>query len=194
MKKFFSLVALILSIFMIGCGSKNTPSDTVNDYFGVIKAGSNSDFSKTFLSQIIPAQSDALDAETTNAILDILSKLDVTVIDEQITGDTATVNLDIKGVNFNTVLTNFTTNFQTKIKSLGMKTLNLSEDELTSMGRDILIEEIKNAPIENRKCSINLTKNGNDWIINQNDDSFSEAILGMSVTDLQNFTGTDLLK
>ena len=194
MKKFFSLVALILSIFMIGCGSKNTPSDTVNDYFSVIKAGSNSDFSKTFLSQIIPAQSDALDAETTNAILDILSKLDVTVIDEQITGDTATVNLDIKGVNFNTVLANFTTNFQTKIKSLGVKALNLSEDELTSMGRDILIEEIKNAPIENRKGSINLTKNGNDWIINQNDDSFSEAILGMSVTDLQNVTGTDLLK
>lgn len=196
MKKTSFLLIIISLFFLMGCTNKNTPSNAVTNYFHVMKSGAKSNITTSIFNSIYGEGSNSmdLDPEMTSTITYLISRLEVTVLYETVTGDKAEVYLNVKGVDFDTVLLNFANSFPKEVTSKMLTNPNLTQDELTDIGKDILIDEIMNAPIEERQSQVNLTKNGRDWIVNVDDDAFIETILGISMKDLQDLTNYDISK
>ena len=105
-KKLAILIITILSLGMIlvGCKSK-TPTEVVNAYFTELKNGDSeqaAEFIESNTSQTDEA--DESDKVMEEALKLYLSKIDAKVLSEEISGDNATVEVEINGPNFSIIM------------------------------------------------------------------------------------------
>ncbi|MBD7910716.1 MULTISPECIES: hypothetical protein [Clostridium] len=179
MKKTLSLL-LAFSIFLLcGCGKIDKPTSVVNDYFNNIKSATNSELSKEIVPLIADSSNDSLTKETTDILSDALSKLEVETTDESIDSNSATVSVSVKGISLSSSMKYLLD----KIESTP-ELRSLNKADLKNRITEILIEGIKNSEPEDRKGTLNLSKENNKWILNTSDDDFNKVIWGVTESQL----------
>lgn len=183
MKKRFSiLITLIFSMFLLtGCLSASTPEEVVKNHFKDISTELSNDTTKNMLSELVSSKNDNVNEDLANALVDSLSKIQVTTTGEEINGDTAKVNVSIKGVNLQTVISSYITRCMAESSSVK----DASEEEVTKFAQNLLIDELNKATLEDRTGVINLTKDSdNNWVISQDDD-YTTALMGVAASNYE---------
>lgn len=166
MKKKISIMLLTIlafSLVIVGCGN-NTPTAVVKSYFEDIKKGKDSEVVKKALEEA--EGNNDLPEEAKDAVCDMLTKLEVTVVEEKIDGDTATVNVKVKGVALSTVMNNY----MQKIISENSRLKDLSDEDAEKEAENMLVEVINDTETEEREGVVNLTKEDDKWQIEDDDD------------------------
>ena len=183
MKKRFSiLITLIFSMFLLtGCLSASTPEEIVKNHFKDISSELSNDTTKNMLSELVSSKNDNVNEDLANALVDSLSKIQVTTTGEEINGDTAKVNVSVKGVNLQTVISSYITRCMAESSSVK----DASEEEVTKFAQNLLIDELNKATLEDRTGVINLTKDSdNNWVISQDDD-YTTALMGVAASNYE---------
>lgn len=138
-RKFSILLTLIFSMFLlIGCSSAKTPEDVVNNHFKDISSELSNDTTKEMLSSLVSSNNNNVNEDLANALVNALSKIEATTTGEEISGDTAKVNVSIKGINLQTVISSYLTRCMAEASSVQ----NASEDEVTKFAQNLLIDEL----------------------------------------------------
>ena len=181
-KKFSILITLIFSMFLLtGCLSASTPEEVVKNHFKDISSELSNDTTKNILSELVSSKNDNVNEDLANALVDSLSKIQVTTTGEEINGDTAKVNVSVKGINLQTVISSYITRCMTESSSIK----DASEEEITKFAQNLLIDELKKGTLEDRTGVINLTKDSdNNWVISQDDD-YTTALMGIAASSYQ---------
>lgn len=176
-RKVSILMSLLLSLFLlVGCGGSSSPTKVTEDYFKDVKAGTDSKVAQ----EMMKAQfsDETMSKEAVGAVVDMLKKLEVTPTGEKIDGDKATVNVNIKGVSFKTVLGSFLTNM------MGLAlTGQVAEADMEKKTEEVLIKTMNEAPVEERTGVINLTKVDGEWKVTE-DEAFQGIIFGITEADI----------
>ncbi|MDY4077629.1 MAG: DUF5105 domain-containing protein [Clostridium sp.] len=183
MKKRFSiLITLIFSMFLLtGCLSASTPEEVVKNHFKDISSELSNDTTKSMLSELVSSKNDNVNEELANALVDALSKIEIKTTGEEINGDAAKVNVSIKGINLQTVISSYITRCMTESSSVK----DASEEEITKFAQGLLIDELNKATLEDRTGVINLTKDSdNNWVISQDDD-YTTALMGVAASNYE---------
>lgn len=183
MKKRFSiLITLIFSMFLLtGCLSASTPEEVVKNHFKDISTELSNDTTKNMLSELVSSKNDNVNEDLANALVDSLSKIQVTTTGKEINGDTAKVNVSVKGVNLQTVISSYITRCMAESSSVK----DASEEEVTKFAQNLLIDELNKATLEDRTGVINLTKDSdNNWVISQDDD-YTTALMGVAASNYE---------
>ncbi|MGM9979671.1 MAG: DUF5105 domain-containing protein [Clostridium sp.] len=183
MKKRFSiLITLIFSMFLLtGCLSASTPEEVVKNHFKDISTELSNDTTKNMLSELVSSKNDNVNEDLANALVDSLSKIQVTTTGEEINGNTAKVNVSVKGVNLQTVISSYITRCMAESSSVK----DASEEEVTKFAQNLLIDELNKATLEDRTGVINLTKDSdNNWVISQDDD-YTTALMGVAASNYE---------
>ena len=110
-----------------------------------------------------------MDKNTEEAVKLYLSKLDVKVLSEKIDGDKATVEVEVKGLNFAQLMVEVIQDNLANVFGGEQPT----DDQLNAQ----LLEKVKNGKPQTRKGKINLTKSDKGWQINQ-DENLTSLVLG----------------
>lgn len=181
-KKFLILITLIFSMFLLtGCFSASTPEEVVKNHFKDISSELSNDTTKSMLSELVSSKNDNVNEDLANALVDALSKIEVTTTGEEINEDTAKVNVSVKGINLQTVISLYITRCMTEASSIK----DASEEEVTKFAQNLLIDELNKATLEDRTGVINLTKDSdNNWVISQDDD-YTTALMGVAASDYE---------
>jgi hypothetical protein len=166
------LMVVLSMVVLTACGG-DSPTKVVESYFKEIKAGENTDVAKYMLDSI-ENKENAKENENTNETADpkmeeaikiYFSKLDAKVISEKIDGDNATVEVEMKGLNFGKIMIEV---FQDNLSAM----FNGDEKAGENMSEDFLAK-VKDSKVETRKGKVNLTKSDKGWKINQDNDLIS---------------------
>lgn len=181
-KKFSMFITLFFSMFLlIGCFSPSTPEDVVKSHFKHISSELSNDNTKNMLSELVASKNSNVNEELANALVDALSKIEVTTTSEEVNKDTAKVNISVKGINLQTVISSYITRCMTESSSVK----DASEEEVTKFAQKLLIDELNKATLEDRTGVINLTKDSdNNWVISQDDD-YTTALMGVAASNYQ---------
>lgn len=181
-KKFSILITLIFSMFLLtGCLSSITPKDVVKNHFKDISNELSNDTTKTMLSKLVSSKNNNVNEKLANALVDSLSKIEVITTGEEINENTAKVNVSVKGINLQTVISSYVTRCMTESSSIK----DASEEEVTKFAQDLFIDELNKATLEDRTGIINLTKDSkNNWVISQDDD-YTTALMGIATSNYQ---------
>jgi len=181
-KRFSILITLIFSMFLLtGCLSASTPEEVVKNHFKDISTELSNDTTKNMLSELVSSKNDNVNEDLANALVDSLSKIQVTTTGEEINGDTAKVNVSVKGVNLQTVISSYITRCMAESSSVK----DASEEEVTKFAQNLLIDELNKATLEDRTGVINLTKDSdNNWVISQDDD-YTTALMGVAASNYE---------
>lgn len=172
-----SLIVLILIFTFIGYSIKR-PSKVVDNYFQNIQSGTSNISTLSMFSSIDELSSNYETKKITDSLIISLSELDVKVLDENITGDNATVTVKAKGLSLYIALTEVydilkTEEFLEKFDAM-------KEDELKTYFTSLLLESINNSKIEERTVNLNLTKINKKWQIDPKDDTILEVLWGIN--------------
>ena len=170
-KKLAILIITILSLGMIlvGCKSK-TPTEVVNAYFTELKNGDSeqaAEFIESNTSQTDEA--DETDKVMEEALKLYLSKIDAKVLSEEISGDNATVEVEINGPNISNIMGEVIN------ESLADAFSGKETDEYYIS--KIFLEKVESSKSETRSGKVNLIKEGNEWKV-KSDDEIVNLILG----------------
>ena len=170
-KKLAILIITILSLGMIlvGCKSK-TPTEVVNAYFTELKNGDSeqaAEFIESNTSQTDEA--DETDKVMEEALKLYLSKIDAKVLSEEISGDNATVEVEINGPNISNIMG------EVIDESLADAFSGKETDEYYIS--KIFLEKVESSKSETRSGKVNLIKEGNEWKV-KSDDEIVNLILG----------------
>ena len=170
-KKLAILIITILSLGMIlvGCKSK-TPTEVVNAYFTELKNGDSeqaAEFIESNTSQTDEA--DETDKVMEEALKLYLSKIDAKVLSEEISGDNATVEVEINGPNISNIMG------EVIDESLADAFSGKETDEYYIS--QIFLEKVESSKSETRSGKVNLIKEGNEWKV-KSDDEIVNLILG----------------
>lgn len=170
------LMVVLSMVVLTACGG-DSPTKVVESYFKEIKAGENTDVAKYMLDSIENkenAKENAKENENTNETADpkmeeaiklYFSKLDAKVISEKIDGNNATVEVEMKGLNFGKIMIEV---FQDNLSAM----FGGDEKAGENMSEDFLAK-VKGGKVETRKGKVNLTKSDNGWKIKQDNDLIS---------------------
>lgn len=121
------------------------------------------------------AEDEAGYAEMMDAMKTMMSAMDYEIIDSQVDGDTAVVNVSITSIDMSAVMTTYIAN----AFSLAYSNLDATEDELTVLMMQAFGDAIE-ANIDNtvtNEAAVNLEKVDGDWKI-VGDETFINAIYG----------------
>lgn len=181
-KKISVLITLIFSMFILtGCLLASTPEEVVKNHFKDISSELSNDTTKNMLSELVSSKNSNVNEELANALVNALSKVEVTTTGEEISENTAKVNISVKGINLQTVISSYVTRCMTESSSIK----DASEEEVTKFAQNLLIDELNKATLEDRTGVINLTKDSdNNWIISQDDD-YTTALMGVAASTYQ---------
>ncbi|MEG1871028.1 MAG: hypothetical protein RR192_03430 [Peptostreptococcaceae bacterium] len=117
-------------------------------------------------------ESDKEDPKMEEAMKVYMSSLDVKVLSEDIKDDKASVEVELKGINFSNIIVEI---FQETLAK-AFSGNEITEEEMSSS----ILEKVKSAKIETRKGKINLSKTDKDWKIETDDEDFMTLIFGKS--------------
>ena len=170
-KKLTILLSLILSMALMICGcqgKKETPTDVVNEFFGVLKEGNIETVSQMMGGSTEEATEE--DKIMNEILSEYISKLDATVLSEQINEDRCTVEVELKGPNFSVMMEEIVL----EALNSALSGTEIGDEELYIM----LLEKVKNdTSTDSRTGTINLSKVDGVWEIDE-DDSLVNLILG----------------
>lgn len=179
MKKLKIMLMIVLSMVIVtGCGAKS-PTEVVDNYFTQVKKGENADISKYLLENVESKSEEENveedieeDPKMEEAMKIYLSKLNAKVLSEKIDGDNATVEVEIKGLNFSNIIIEV---IQESLSNAFSGTQMTEEDMSNSV-----LEKVNNGEEETRTGTISLTKVDKEWKINTEDENFMALILGQA--------------
>jgi len=185
MKKKISISIALLIFIVIGYSIKS-PSNIVETYFQNIKSGTNNPITVSMFSSMDNVNDNSDTKKITDSLINSLSKLDVEILDESKNGDTSTVTVKAKGISLYTTLNEVYDILKTDecLKTIA----NMNEIELETYFTSLLLEAINNAKIEERTVTLNLTRVNKRWQIDEYDETFQEALWGMTEKKLAKIT------
>jgi hypothetical protein len=178
MKQFKKIVLFMLLFILVvgidGCGVKS-PSATVKSYLEEVKKGTNGDFVK-LLNQTIDqtkgkeeSQKEKFSDETAKKFIDSMKNLTYTINSEKINGDSATVNVKIKGPDMAEMMTNFLKKAFGNALVQAFSGNQATEEETNKLYDSMLSESLNNIKNTDRTGDISLTKIDGQWKLNSND-------------------------
>ena len=174
-KKLLVLAVTIMAMFaLIGCGA-TAPKDVAKKYFEDVSSQTNSSFSKEAMKKQLGGNSSTANIPDSclDAMIDCIGKMEVTVTDEKVDGEKATVNLKVKGVNLNTLINEAVTEVQSSLSA------DSSQDEIYNKYFELVEKKLKEASLEERDAKINLTKSNDEWKVNESDADYGFAVWGL---------------
>lgn len=181
------MVIIIATTSLIGCGADSSPKATVKAYFEEVKLGENGDTKKLILStlekEVNPngkdeiLEEDSFSVEAEKDMNDILSKIEYKIGEEKIEGDKATVSVSLNNVNFSNLFMQFLNKYMTEVLNIAFEGKEMSEEELTKLSNDLLIELMNDSEQETRTGEISLVKVDGKWQIDNNE-ALTELMLG----------------
>lgn len=174
-KKLLVLAVTIMAMFaLIGCGA-TAPKDVAKKYFEDVSSQTNSSFSKEAMKKQLGGNSSTANIPDSclDAMINCIGKMEVTVTDEKVDGEKATVNLKVKGVNLNTLINEAVTEVQSSLSA------DSSQDEIYNKYFELVEKKLKEASLEERDAKINLTKSNDEWKVNESDADYGFAVWGL---------------
>lgn len=174
-KKLLVLAVTIMAMFaLIGCGA-TAPKDVAKKYFEDVSNQTNSSFSKEAMKKQLGGNSSTANIPDSclDAMIDCIGKMEVTVTDEKVDGEKATVNLKVKGVNLNTLVNEAVTEVKSSLSA------DSSQDEIYNKYFELVEKKLKEASLEERDAKINLTKSNDEWKVNESDADYGFAVWGL---------------
>ncbi|MCI5727592.1 MAG: DUF5105 domain-containing protein [Clostridium sp.] len=174
-KKLLVLAVTIMAMFaLIGCGA-TAPKDVAKKYFEDVSSQTNSSFSKEAMKKQLGGNSSTANIPDSclDAMINCIGKMEVTVTDEKVDGEKATVNLKVKGVNLNTLINEAVTEVQSSLSA------DSSQDEIYNKYFELVEKKLKEASLEERDAKINLTKSNDEWKVNESDADYGFAVWGI---------------
>ena len=174
-KKLLVLAVTIMAMFaLIGCGA-TAPKDVAKKYFEDVSSQTNSSFSKEAMKKQLGGNSSTANIPDSclDAMINCIGKMEVTVTDEKVDGEKATVNLKVKGVNLNTLVNEAVTEVKSSLSA------DSSQDEIYNKYFELVEKKLKEASLEERDAKINLTKSNDEWKVNESDADYGFAVWGL---------------
>jgi len=189
LKRYLSIILiLVIGVGVTACGN-STPTSEVEKVLEGLRAGKREEvnvlvtdaINKSILgnseelSKEVPS---GMTEETQDLLNKVLGKMSYKINSENIENEKATVNVTLKGGNISKAFKGY----------LGdMLTLAYTSDVLSTTPKDeyfllvnsIFYEKLKAIEYEDRSGDINLTKNGEKWVV-ENDPAFFELLLGVT--------------
>lgn len=158
-KKLLSLVTIVIIFFLIGC-SGSSPSQFSYEYIQSIKVNDlkealNQKSNLKSSSEVQAIIKESLSNESGEQIIEsILKQSDYIILSEDIKGDTASVNIRVRGANIVAALSD---------------AKNYTIDDIE--------HKLKDANVEEREVKINLIKNSDKWEVVK-DENVVRLLLG----------------
>ena len=187
LKKLALILAMMLSTTLLyGCGGK-TPTAVVNEYFEKIKSG-NTDVEKLFsmveeeIEEVEESdetsESDDFSEEVKNKLLEKIKDINYTVNSESIDGDSAKVNVTVKGMDLNIVLGKVIQEAFSFVFAQAFSGTEMTEEESNAYFNSLFSKYIDEVTYSERTLDIELTKVDKEWKIVEND-AISKLLLGI---------------
>lgn len=176
------IVTVIMSMVLVGCGAKS-PTKVVDEYFTQIQKGENADV-KGLLDEAIKEQEQSkvdsekeTSPELDKAMSNVMSKIAAKSISETINEDTAIVEVELSGVSFAEVFTEYLKESFGVIMSAAFNGEDTESEEFQTKIEARLIELLNSAEIKEKNGKVNLKKVDKEWKI-QLDDDLTSLLLG----------------
>ena len=190
-KKLSVILILMVSIVVLyGCKA-STPTDTTNKYFEKVKNG-DADVQKLFaLSEESDKKAnDSLKADTFSEdaqkkLLDKLKGITYKVNSESIEGETAKVNVTVKGMDLNVVLGKVMQEAFTYILTQSFSGVQMSDADNDAYFNSLLIKHLDEVTYSERTADIELTKVDKEWKIKESSE-LSKLLVGIDESTFNN--------
>lgn len=191
MKKLSVILVLMVSIVVLyGCKA-STPTDTTNKYFEKIKSG-DADVQKLFTmsEESDKKANDSLKADTFSEdtqkkLLDKLKGITYKVNSETIEGETAKVNVTVKGMDLNVVLGKVMQEAFTYILTQSFSGVQMSDADNDAYFNSLLIKHLDEVTYSERTADIELTKVDKEWKIKESSE-LSKLLVGIDESTFNN--------
>lgn len=183
LKKLALILAMMLStVLLYGCGGK-TPTDVVDEYFKKVKSG-NTDVQHLFSmsgeedNADVNSESDNLSEELQNKLLEKLKEISYKVNSENIDGDSANVNVTVKGMDFNVVIANAMQEAFSFALTQAFSGTEMTEEESDAYYNSLFIKYLDEVTYSDRTLDIELTKVDKEWKISE-DSTITKLLFGI---------------
>ncbi|CEN77921.1 DUF4878 domain-containing protein [Paraclostridium sordellii] len=169
------MLMIVLSMTILTACGGDSPTKVVDSYFKELKSGKNTQAANHLFANVENKEDKGdkkdskMDKNTEEAVKLYLSKLDAKVLSEKIDGDKATVEVEVKGLNFAQLMVEVIQDNLANVFGGEQPT----DDQLNAQ----LLEKVKNGKPQTRKGKINLTKSDKGWQIKQ-DENLTSLVLG----------------
>ena len=174
--------ALVMSFTLIGCGG---PSDeelittAIDDEMGIVVNPSEETVAMLAEEATSGAGStfDTMGIDSTELVTSWIDGFSYTVGTISVDGDTATAEVAVTSKQLGPIMMEWQTNFQADVQSQGFTSM----DEVYSYAGQTIMERINNASPVETTVTFELTKEGDEWILDQgaaNQTALMDAMIG----------------
>ncbi|MBU5677985.1 DUF4878 domain-containing protein [Alkaliphilus sp. MSJ-5] len=181
MKKFLSVLLIIVLVFSMTACAKSDPKASVSGYLDALKSGNIEEMNKYVKSDSEDQVKEVFNNENQmneEAFLKAYSKLDYKILSSKVNGDTATVETEINAPNLGKIMTELIQEALPLAFAAAFKE-DKSEDNMDDLMNTMLLDKVNSddMPMVKKTVKIDLVKENNNWIINPSND-FTNAITG----------------
>lgn len=188
LKRYLSIILiLVIGVGVTACGN-STPTSEVEEVLEGLRAGKREEvnvlvtdaINKSILgnseelSKEVPS---GMTEETQDLLNKVLGKMSYKINSENIENEKATVNVTLKGGNISKAFKGYLGDLLTLAYTSDVLSTT-PKDEYFLLVNSIFYEKLKAIEYEDRSGDINLTKNGEKWVV-ENDAAFFELLLGV---------------
>ncbi|MDU4890434.1 MAG: hypothetical protein E6344_10555 [Clostridium sp.] len=189
LKRYLSIILiLVIGVGVTACGN-STPTSEVEEVLEGLRAGKREEvnvlvtdaINKSILgnseelSKEVPS---GMTEETQDLLNKVLGKMSYKINSENIENEKATVNVTLKGGNISKAFKGYLGDLLTLAYTSDVLSTT-PKDEYFLLVNSIFYEKLKAIEYEDRSGDINLTKNGEKWVV-ENDAAFFELLLGVT--------------
>lgn len=189
LKRYLSIILiLVIGVGVTACGN-STPTSEVEEVLEGLRAGKREEvkvlvtdaINKSILgnseelSKEVPS---GMTEETQDLLNKVLGKMSYKINSENIENEKATVNVTLKGGNISKAFKGYLGDLLTLAYTSDVLSTT-PKDEYFLLVNSIFYEKLKAIEYEDRSGDINLTKNGEKWVV-ENDVAFFELLLGVT--------------
>lgn len=189
LKRYLSIILiLVIGVGVTACGN-GTPTSEVEEVLEGLRAGKREEvnvlvtdaINKSILgnseelSKEVPS---GMTEETQDLLNKVLGKMSYKINSENIENEKATVNVTLKGGNISKAFKGYLGDLLTLAYTSDVLSTT-PKDEYFLLVNSIFYEKLKAIEYEDRSGDINLTKNGEKWVV-ENDAAFFELLLGVT--------------
>ena len=173
---------LVMSFTLVGCGG---PSDeelittAIDDEMGIVVNPSEETVAMLAEEATSGAGStfDTMGIDSTELVTSWIDGFSYTVGTISVDGDTATAEVAVTSKQLGPIMMEWQTNFQADVQSQGFTSM----DEVYSYAGQTIMERINNASPVETTVTFELTKEGDEWILDQgaaNQTALMDAMIG----------------
>lgn len=189
LKRYLSIILiLVIGVGVTACGN-STPTSEVEEVLEGLRAGKREEvnvlvtdaINKSILgnseelSKEVPS---GMTEETQDLLNKVLGKMSYKINSENIENEKATINVTLKGGNISKAFKGYLGDLLTLAYTSDVLSTT-PKDEYFLLVNSIFYEKLKAIEYEDRSGDINLTKNGEKWVV-ENDAAFFELLLGVT--------------